>query len=102
MPIMIKKKFRKTGKNNPRYRLWKMQVSIRDGDSCLSCDTKEQVCVFSIVKYQDEELLYDMNNGISLCTNCHKYILSGNDFEWICRCLIMDRKLNAKQNNRKN
>lgn len=94
------KRFRREGRNNPRYNLWQIEVTNRDDGNCLSCNSSEQVYIFPLINYDNEELLYDKDNGISLCTNCKHYIWSGDDYEWICRCLIMDRKfINAKKEN---
>jgi uncharacterized protein with PIN domain len=92
MTKIRKRRPRRDGQNNPQYKFWHEQVLARDNHQCLSCGKKSHVYVWSVVP----EFNYDVANGVTLCTQCKNWIKSGQDFEWICRCLIVDQKFNNK------
>lgn len=66
----------------------------RDLFTCLSCE--ELTKSYKIVKPYHISLTagleYELDNGISLCTACHKW-LCGGDYELVCRGLIVEQKL---------
>lgn len=81
---------RKYGENNPRwkgvslkpnfrptalliYKEWRFSVFKRDSFLCQRCFVKKEVEAHHIKNWRDnEELRYDVNNGITLCKQCHK------------------------------
>jgi len=87
----------KVGENSPSYikdrsliknqyrpgnetRKWKNKVIIRDNYTCQLCgynnETGTNLCCHHIKRLVDHrELAYDVNNGIILCTGCHKLTL---------------------------
>jgi len=74
----------------PEYYTWKYEVMIRDSFTCQSCG--KQKCpleihhIYPFSKILKDEVvtsveeaeccypLWDTNNGITLCSNCHKEI----------------------------
>jgi len=71
----------KTGK---KYKDWRKRVFERDNYTCKECGDKtggnleaHHIVPFSII-YREykligkEDYLYDLDNGLTLCTNCHK------------------------------
>lgn len=88
------KRYRKEGRNDPKYALWHMQVLERDRGRCLSCGNNANIYVYNFSSKQT----YNIDDGICLCTDCKRHIWYGDDIEWICRCLIVERKLQNEEN----
>lgn len=98
-PKVQKKKPHRDGQCDPRYKFWRMQVLARDKNKCLSCDTKLQVTVWPVLPLRDNPAIaYDVSNGLCLCTECRRWIASG-DWVEITRLLIMRSKCEDKENN---
>ena len=68
----------KQPRNVLEYRKWRLEIFKRDNFTCQLCDKnsyeikiiahhKKQVALYP-------ELIYNINNGITLCVNCHKRI----------------------------
>jgi len=54
---------------------WKRKVKERDNHTCQKCGSKEFLQVHHINNFKDfEEQRTDINNGITLCQECHKAI----------------------------
>ncbi len=56
-------------------KLWRTACLERDNHSCLECGSKERIEVNHIIpirQIKDLVLLADVENGITLCRNCHK------------------------------
>jgi hypothetical protein len=52
---------------------WRNQVLIRDNFICKRCGFSNGLEAHHIYSYKHEpELRYDINNGITLCSDCHK------------------------------
>ena len=91
----------KTNNKNKRkvdykYIKWRKDVLERDDYKCKLCGkTKDETIlnVHHIVRYADnEELRTDINNGISLCYECHKKILGKEkEFEEYFKQLIQNK-----------
>lgn len=84
----------RTGQNNPNWKggiawkqdrrrnwkivkEWRKRCLIRDSHTCLWCGSQLKVEVNHIVpirEIQDIDLLVDLNNGITLCRQCHNKI----------------------------
>ena len=57
-----------------RYWEWKDSVKERDGWKCnhCGCDDKKKLHAHHVVAWEkNEELRFDVNNGLTLCKNCH-------------------------------
>lgn len=93
---------RNTTFKGPRAKFWRAAVLRRDNNRCVSCE--ERNCLRKPVKPRhifppngNDVLAYDINNGISLCAACLKWIQSGNEFSAVCMELLVESKLNAKK-----
>lgn len=54
---------------------WKKEVLERDNHTCQKCCSKEHLCVHHIDNFKENiENRYNINNGITLCKDCHKEI----------------------------
>jgi len=58
-----------------KYRKWRENVLIRDNYTCMDCGDKEKVMHVHHIKpfATNENLRYEMDNGITLCPSCHRY-----------------------------
>lgn len=60
-------------RNNTQYRRWKQAVLERDNYTCTRCGSKENLHVHHIKSFSEfPELRYDVNNGATLCKECHR------------------------------
>ena len=61
------------GRQSPEYKTWRASVLVRDGYACVVCgEVGKQLHVHHIKGYSDyEDLRYDIDNGVTLCMNCH-------------------------------
>ena len=62
-------------KQTPEYYQWRKAVLERDKEICQTCDTpnsKEAHHILSIKEYP--LLIFDVNNGLTQCVDCHKKI----------------------------
>ena len=61
-------------RNNKSYKDWRISVFNRDSYICKFCKTKKkQLEAHHIIGvYENLDLIYDINNGITLCKDCHK------------------------------
>ena len=80
---IIKEKLDKTNKSywsyearrSSRYKKWKSDVLKRDKNKCQKCGSFDNLVVHHIKPFsRNIELRYDVNNGITLCQNCHKEV----------------------------
>lgn len=62
-------------RNCPEYRIWKKGVLKRDKYTCQLCGSDKSLHTHHINKFADyPDLRFDVDNGITLCKHCHKYI----------------------------
>jgi 5-methylcytosine-specific restriction endonuclease McrA len=62
---------RKTVRKSWKYRLWSFAVRERDG-KCKDCGSTENLHAHHIERFLiNKEKQYDLDNGITLCSNCH-------------------------------
>lgn len=55
------------------YELWRKTIFERDKYTCQSCGAKGQIEAHHIKEWAKYPMLrYDLDNGITLCKNCHK------------------------------
>ncbi len=61
---------------NSKDAMWRMMVKTRDNNTCKSCGVERSpyyLHAHHIFSYSDNPMLRtDVNNGISLCSKCHK------------------------------
>lgn len=58
-----------------KYKLWKKSVLERDKHICQKCGNKNNLIVHHIKHFNsNKELRFDINNGITLCQECHKEV----------------------------
>lgn len=64
------------------YEHWKNEVLKRDENTCQMCGSKENIIVHHIVPWRvckdDDDLRYDVDNGVCLCGKCHLIAHNGN------------------------
>lgn len=69
------------------YKLWRLSIFERDNYSCIECGSKEKLHIHHLVNLAEivtdiiknkgkliytDKRLFDINNGITLCINCHR------------------------------
>jgi 5-methylcytosine-specific restriction endonuclease McrA len=72
------------------YKEWRRRVRKRDGNMCQmpQCGYKKYLQVHHIRKWSNApSLRYDVDNGITLCKNCHNRV---NKCEALYQGLFMD------------
>jgi len=69
-----KTKESKLKKSCSAYKSWRMSVFKRDHFTCLWCGIKDNTIEADHIKPQSQypELIYDVDNGRTLCHECHK------------------------------
>jgi len=69
---------------NPEYRKWRRDVLIRDQYVCQMCNKheKEMHAHHILTKAKYPLLIFDTNNGISICRNCHLTKLNNHEHEY--------------------
>lgn len=68
-------------KQSEEYKKWRKDVYERDNYTCQCCGDKSghNLEAHHILNFSDhEELRYDINNGITLCKNCHNPRVKGS------------------------
>ena len=61
----------------PALSIWKRLVLTRDRHICQACNSTISLNVHHIIAFSaDKSLAADINNGITLCSNCHKELHS--------------------------
>lgn len=64
---------RKIGHKIPGINRWRKQVKERDNHNCQKCGSKENLHAHHINNFSDfKKQRIDVDNGITLCFNCHK------------------------------
>lgn len=72
-------------RNAPEYKAWRNDVFERDNYTCQKCHkTGCRLEAHHIVPWsKNRELRFDVNNGMTLCYDCHKKIhKKGEEKEW--------------------
>lgn len=70
---------------NPKYKQWRSKCLFRDKWRCRICGSRKKLSVHHlthleiIVKSKQFHLLWDIDNGITLCKECHKDIHFAED-----------------------
>jgi len=97
-------------RRNFRYKLWKQEVLARDGFKCSLCHTTEGLHIHHkieldsiIIQYEQQlksydleiPILWDINNGITYCNECHNVIHHGHKISWKKKAIHFLKKLNA-------
>lgn len=69
-----------TLRHRKEYKTWRTAVYERDGYTCQCCGTRgNKLNAHHINQFSDyPELRYDINNGITLCENCHDSTKDGS------------------------
>lgn len=85
--------------DDPVYKAWRAAVRRRDRSTCQmpGCKRKRRLQVHHIQKWStNPSLRFDINNGITLCYDCHKDVTK-NEHHYISLFLeIIGRKRNGK------
>ena len=65
-------------RTNPQYIAWKSAVHTRDGYVCMLCGEQSQWPHAHHIEMKADrpELIFDVSNGITLCTECHNKIVT--------------------------
>lgn len=65
------------------YKNFRLAVLKRDNFTCQMCKSKQRLNVHHIIKWSSaSSLRYDVSNGITLCSFCHKNI-NGKESSYI-------------------
>lgn len=74
----FRKNFNRRFRNNIQWKIWREKVFIRDDYTCQKCKSKgiyieahHIIPVKECLSLKKEELIFDVDNGISLCRKCH-------------------------------
>ena len=63
------------------YKNWREQVLKRDKYTCQKCENKVEILhvhhIKDVINYPN--LIFDVNNGLTLCSKCHAKIHSKNN-----------------------
>ena len=77
----FKQKYSKRLRNSSRWKKWRTKVFERDNYTCLDCSKKgvflhphHIVPVAECLAIDFEELIFDVDNGNTLCAKCHRGI----------------------------
>jgi hypothetical protein len=66
-------KFDCIARGSTRYTAWRWSVLLRDNFTCQKCGERADLEAHHIVPYhENKELATDVNNGLTLCKDCHK------------------------------
>jgi len=64
------KPLRNRGKKD--WQIWRYSVLERDNFECQHCNTEEQLVAHHIIPLdEDESLIFEVSNGLTLCRSCH-------------------------------
>ncbi len=77
---------------DPAYTRWRKAVMLRDGYRCKKCGKKRLALnAHHIKKWADfPTMRYMVNNGITLCYNCHKKMTGVEEaYEPLCKSLLL-------------
>jgi 5-methylcytosine-specific restriction endonuclease McrA len=59
---------------SPAYRVWRMNVFVRDEYTCQRCGKKGKIQAHHLLSYKDfPDLRFRVDNGMTLCKPCHYY-----------------------------
>ncbi|NCC99957.1 MAG: hypothetical protein EOL95_09710 [Bacteroidia bacterium] len=66
---------------HPKWRIWREKVFLRDDWTCQKCHIKggkleahHLISVKECINTENIDLIYDENNGITLCRKCHMLV----------------------------
>ncbi len=78
-------KSKKRQRTDPNYIRWRKDVFERDGYKCQICGKVGGTLNAHHIKpfATNEELRFDIDNGVTLCEKCHKEVHKRRDEEWI-------------------
>ncbi len=75
---------------SPEYYQWRKKVLKRDGERCKICGKNNDLQAHHIKAYKDnEELRYEVSNGIILCFDCHQQVNGKEEeYEWVFAAML--------------
>ena len=72
------------GRHTKEYKKWRKGVLERDKYICQMCGSPNSNIVHHKIRFRDcydnENIAYDVNNGICLCERCHKMVHGGGNY----------------------
>ena len=81
-------------RKSTRYRVWQNKVKDRDGRQCVNCGAKKPLETHHLERFKNllkkynitstyeahvRDELWDINNGITLCNQCHNQLHNDED-----------------------
>lgn len=84
-PIIIPRKeppvvFDQSIYQHPRYKKWRITIFKRDNFRCQLCGAGKNLEAHHIIKKSlHPELIFDIDNGITLCKDCHETYVTGSE-----------------------
>lgn len=71
IPASKRKKYREHRKDSASV-IWKTAVKQKYGNTCVKCGSKQKLVAHHLESFADNEnLRFDVNNGVCLCEVCH-------------------------------
>jgi 5-methylcytosine-specific restriction endonuclease McrA len=72
-------------RKSPEYNKWRNSVFERDDWFCKICEERGgKLEAHHILPQKDyPELIYDLENGVTLCKDCHIHKVNGHEYEWV-------------------
>ena len=70
---VVKEQVKRHDRSSKNYRHWKKEVFKRDNNTCIKCKSNKKIEAHHIIRWVDSiSLRYEVSNGATLCSKCHK------------------------------
>ena len=84
-------------RNSSEYNQWKIEVKSRDGNACCRCGFENNLHVHHIKPFKKyPEFATELDNGLTLCGNCHSLLRSEEESIDLRKFLDDDTTINEQ------